>query len=445
VRTRDIRRRIGALGSADHSIRAGAATVLGAQSLVYLLGLATSIVIARTLGAEGRGSYLLPVTAATIAVSFGQLGVEHANTYLVAERGYSLQRLSSVSAALVLIIGPIAVVAALGFYLVAQDGLLAGVGWVEMLIAAAAIPFGIHNIWLANLCLLGKRLPQTQLAAVMGAAIQTVGAVALAIAGLLTVRGVLVLWLIATIVPWLMHMNAVTGFAPPRPALRREAIAPVLRTGLQFYGVLLFTFLLLRTDLFLVNRYLDVDAVGVYSLAVLLAEMIWLVIQPLVTAVLAYQVDAERQEAGRLSFKAARFNLAIAVLGAAFFAAVGWFAIPAVYGADFTGAYTALMVLLPGIVAAAAARPLGNWLLRQGRPLALSSVCLMAFCLNVVLNLILIPEIGILGASLASSIAYFVLAGCQVVWAMRASRLRVSQAWLPQPGDGTSFRRLVRR
>jgi O-antigen/teichoic acid export membrane protein len=254
-----------------------------------------------------------------------------------------------------------------------------------------------------------------------------------------------ILWAAAIIVQWTLHIAIAMGFAPARPSLDREALRRVVTTGLKLYGGPLFTFLLLRADLFLVNRYLDVEDVGVYSLAVLMAEIVWLTINPLVTAVLPFQVAAERQEAGRLSFKAARFNLAIAVVLAGVFAATGWFAIPAVYGHEFAGAYSALIALMPGMLAMAAARPLSNWLLREGRPLILSALALAAFLLNLALNIVLIPARGIVGASVASSVTYVLLAACLILWAVRVSDLPLTETCVPQPGDAASLRRLFRR
>ena len=74
-----------------------------------------------------------------------------------------------------------------------------------------------------------------------------------------------------------------------------------------------------------------------------------------------------------------------------------------------------------------------------------SAIAVGALLLNVLLNLILTSAIGIVGASLASSIAYAVLAMAWVGWGLRIAGLRLSETFLPQPGDRESLGRLVPR
>ena len=92
----------------------------------------------------------------------------------------------------------------------------------------------------------------------------------------------------------------------------------------------------------------------------------------------------------------------------------GWFlaplAIQIVYGPEFAAAAPALRLLLPGVVALAAVRPLGAVLVRRGRAAILSALGLGALGLNVALNLVLLPRIGIRGASIASSVCDAALA-----------------------------------
>ena len=84
--------------------------------------------------------------------------------------------------------------------------------------------------------------------------------------------------------------------------------------------------------------------------------------------------------------------------------------IPDVYGSAFAGAVPALRLLLPGVVALGAAKSLGSVLVKEGRMLITSILGLSALGLNVALNIVLLPQIGILGASIASSVCYAALA-----------------------------------
>jgi O-antigen/teichoic acid export membrane protein len=110
-----------------------------------------------------------------------------------------------------------------------------------------------------------------------------------------------------------------------------------------------------------------------------------------------------------------------------------------VYGRAFDDAASLLRWLLPGIVALSAARPLSTLLLRDGRPLLLSALGLLTLIANVGLNLVLLPSIGTVGASVASSIAYVALL-VAYVGVTRRTGIVGWRELVPRPGDLTRLR-----
>jgi len=424
-----------ALVLSGQTVGGGARVALVAQGAAYVLGLVTSVLIARALGPAGRGSYFLPVTAAATVVVLVQLGVEVANTYVHAQRGHSLSALATNATALALAIGPLASVGLVGVYLLTRDSLFSGVQLVPMAVVAVSVPFHLHLLWLSNLCLLAKRLTQTQLATLVGAVIQLGGTAVLATLGALTVSSVLAVYLASVVAPWAVHVQVTRGFATVRPRIDRQVLRDVLGIGGRLHAGVVFWYLLLRVDVFIVAAMLGAADVGLYSLAVLFAELVWLLANPLVVAITPFQAAEDLDDAGRLSFKAARFNVALAFALSAVFAATLWWLLPLAYGQRFAPSYGALVALLPGIIAVAASRPLALWLIRHGRPWVYSATMVGAFGVNVALNVVLIPGLGIAGASLASTIAYTSLAVVHITWALRLGRLRLREALAPQPGD----------
>jgi len=80
-----------------------------------------------------------------------------------------------------------------------------------------------------------------------------------------------------------------------------------------------------------------------------------------------------------------------------------------IYGAEFVAAQGALCALSIGIVFNTAANLSGSVLGARGRPQAVSAVTAVGAFANFALNYFLIPIYGILGAALASSLAYVVI------------------------------------
>jgi O-antigen/teichoic acid export membrane protein len=86
------------------------------------------------------------------------------------------------------------------------------------------------------------------------------------------------------------------------------------------------------------------------------------------------------------------------------------------------------------VVALATMRPVGASLIRLDRPLVITSASLVAVGCNVGLNLALIPRFGIVGAGIASSVAYGLLVSFYVTWLSRAVGLSAREL-LPRVAD----------
>jgi O-antigen/teichoic acid export membrane protein len=427
------------------SIASGAAAAMAGQLTVYAIGFVVSVIIARALGPAGRGEYYLPVTAAAVCLAVVNMGVESANVVMLAERRFSLAQLARNAGALALIIGPIAALATFGVYEGTRSSVFEGVRSQDLLIVAATIPVTLHQLWLVNVFVLAKRIAWTQVAFVAGALVQLTGALVLFAIGKLGVTEVLLLWAASFAVPWGVLLAWSADVAPLRPAIDLRVMREVLRFGLRFHGGLLLMFLLLRLDVFLVGAYGSRADVGLYSLAVMFAELTWLLTNPLAMAVMPFQAEQPMLESAPLAFKAARFNFMLAAGLCVLFAATLWFAVPILFGDAFGAAYPAIVVLLPGVLLMAAARPLTVIVSRQERPLLYTGLAGIAFLVNLVLNVVLIPAIGIVGASIASTVGYGLISAALTVWALRAGGMGAREALVPQADDLRSLRAVIGR
>lgn len=416
------------------SIAGSAAHAMAIQMVIFALGLLGSILVSRALGPEGRGMYYVPTMAVTVAFAVVHLSVELANTYLFSERIYPLRRLANAAAAAALVLGPAGILLILGAFALGRTTIFAGVSLDYVAIAAAALPFMLHATWMAHVFMLAKRLPRSQTALLVGAVVQAVGIVTLYAIGALDVIAVLLLYVTNYVVAWALHAWWSRRFAPPLPVFEKKLMSDVLGHGLRSHlGFVGYT-VLLRGDVFLVNAYLGAADVGLYSVAVVFADFIWLVSQPLATAALPFQAERSIAHAAALTLQTARLCVLIALGLGLTMAATLWIGIPLVYGSEFADAYVVLLVLLPGVCAMALVRPLWNWLLRQGRPWRVTGLVVGAIAVNVALNAILLPAVGVVGASIACSVAYLLIGGGLSAWAVRIAGLSM-RAVIPGPAD----------
>jgi glycosyltransferase involved in cell wall biosynthesis len=383
--------------------------VVGMRVLHYAIGFVASIVIARALGPAGRGFYAFPVAFLGIVMAFSHLGLEHANVFLTAQK-VPLHRLWGVDATAAALVS----LAAFGVVALLRIGvgpsLFAGLPTSWLVVTVSQLPVLLAALYWAGLLQLEGRLRLAVGATLVATTLQTLAVLVMAWTDALTPFRVLVLAGIANLgtLSLLLWAGTRAGIAGVRfdGALLRRAIA----FGAKAHVATIFTFLLLRVDQVLVQRRLGFEQLGVYSLAVVLAEILWLATDPFAASLLPHQVRAERGNERRLGFATARLAVVVALAGSVIAWIAAPYAIRLAYGDAFEGAVWPFRLLLPGVAALALQRPLGPILVREGRIALVAAMNASALTLNVALNLALLPSLGVQGASVASSITYTALA-----------------------------------
>jgi O-antigen/teichoic acid export membrane protein len=393
---------------------------LAAQLGIFAIGIVISVFVAHALGPSGRGRYYVPVTAVMTCFAVVHLSLEMATTYFHSERLIELRRLGRVAATAALIAGPVGIGLILGTFALTRSTIFAGVHANDVVLASLALPFLLHGTWMVNLMILGGQLRRAQLALFVAAVLQAAMIGLLALAGHLGVREVLLAYVGNAVASWALLVAWSTRIAPALPTGDGALVGQVVRHGIRIHPGYIAYILLLHADVFLINAELGTREVGLYSLAVLVAQLVWAVATPLATAALPLQTTTDVAEAGRITLRTTRLCLLVAGSLSILVAATMWKVLPLVYGHAFAGTYLPLVVLLPGVCAMSAVRPMWNRLLREGRPGQITGAASACFVLNAVLNVVLLPVVGLVGASIASSVSYLLLAAILGVWTSRA-------------------------
>jgi len=191
----------------------------------------------------------------------------------------------------------------------------------------------------------------------------------------------------------------------------------VMGYGLRAHVSNIIAFLNYRADMFLLNLFTGAAAVGVYSVAVGLAERMWIVSSSVSTVMLPRiaSLDGEETKRRQLTPLIARhvfwFSLAMGVVT---WALARW-GIVLLYSDAYLESATALRLLLPGIVALSFSKIMANDIAGRGRPEINSRQSAIAFGVNIIANLILIPRLGVGGAALATTISYSLLTVLKLV------------------------------
>jgi O-antigen/teichoic acid export membrane protein len=372
------------------------------QVLRIVIGFATSVIAARVLGPQGMGHVAYIILVFTLIGDFGHLGLNNSTMYFMKRGGVPSGHLFSVNlTSLGLLFG---VIASLLLFLRGTGLVLSSYSWLYILGGLLFVGSDLAYTSLHSWYVGDERILESN---------RKIIAVFLLKSAL-----ILILWLTGTLTPLSFFAVAVLGMLLNAVLLSvgvGQRYALVLDRGLlkaEFaYGGILwlgavFSFLHLRADQFMIRQMLDLGALGIYSLAVPLAELLLLVPVSVSSALLGKLYNTSEPGTAR-SIMARTLKLTLYICAALALAGIPLsLLIPVIYGEAYAGAVASVMVLLGGAVFASVARVGMQYFFTLGRPKVHLYTSLATLLLNVLLNFLLIPRWGIFGAATASSVSY---------------------------------------
>ena len=162
-----------------------------------------------------------------------------------------------------------------------------------------------------------------------------------------------------------------------------------------------------RLDQALVLNWHGAAEVGIYSVAVHMGEMLWLLpggMTPLLVHTSA--ASASDPDRDRTASRAVRLGILVTLAAAIPLAVVAGPLLSLLAGGAYAGAAESLRALLPGIVAFAPGAVLSGDFIGRGKPHWNTQASLLTLAVNLAMGLLLIPEHGAVGAAWSSTIAY---------------------------------------
>ena len=371
----------------------------------FVISFVTSLLMARLLGPAGRGAFYLATLTPTMLVALGQFGLPSAISFF-AGRGRAAATLERISYGLAVALSAILLFCALIAMPWLETTVLKATAPELVRIALVSVPFQFLASF-AGATLIGKqRLRNYNLI--------LVGQSAVNLAALAIVVGVLGLG-----VPGAVVVNVAVASATAIAVaveLRRNAAVDASALGVRagelfgyaarVYPASVTSYFSYRVDVFLLSALLaDAAALGLYSLAVSLAELTFFVPDAVSLVFFPRVASSERRTADELAPMVSRFTVLVTILSVAALVPAGFAAVHLLLPA-FTGSLTAFVVIMPGVIALSVAKVLSSYINGLGLPTPVAVVSTAALVVNVVGNLLLIPRLGIVGAAAASLISY---------------------------------------
>jgi O-antigen/teichoic acid export membrane protein len=397
----------------DVAIRLGrfsrnVATTFFTQVLALLFAVANTALVVRVLGPGGKGMLDLALLVPPILGLLLGGGIGLANMYFIGSGRMKLPELvsNSVTYALLATLLGVVIVAIL-FLTGTMARIVPGVPRWMILLALAGLPVSIAYGYFSSILHGMNRIATLNVATTCMSGTTMIFTIVLVVILHLNLAGAILGSLSGSLTALILVLVLLRREgAVYRPRWQQPVMRDTISFGLRGHVGNILQFMNYRLDVFLVNYYAGAAQVGIYGISARLAELLWYLPQAVSFAILPKAAASDQRTMHAFTPKAFGYTLCLTALGGLCLLLVGRSLITLVFSRTFSGAYLPMVALLPGVVLLGGGKVLTNEMAGRGYPHYNSINSGFALILTIVFDLILIPRHGIMGAAVASSIAY---------------------------------------
>ncbi len=380
------------------------------QGVIFVLGIGTSVIIARVLKPEGRGIYIIAILLPTILTTFTYFGISQATVFFIGKNKYSLKEILGNNIIYTILISVFTIL--IGFIIVSffSSKLFPNIPKNYLFFSLAIIPFFLFFSNTLNILLGLQKFKRYNFILFLRPFIFLV-LIAIFLLGFhFQITAVIIIQVfslfVASVVLLFMAKREAGGISFK---FNKDYLKDSFFYGIKTHLESIFRFLNSQIALPAINVFLNPIMVGLYSLSVGLSEKIWL-ISDAVGTVLFPKISSETNLKKTKEFTPIVFRniLFVITLLAIFLFLVSRWLIVFLYSPDFWESVHPFKILLIGTVAISGWEVLKNDLKGRGRPILNTYITGAASILNIVLLFILLPRFGIIGTAWATSISYIV-------------------------------------
>ncbi|MFN5516615.1 MAG: oligosaccharide flippase family protein [Cyanobacteriota bacterium] len=388
---------------------------------LLFLGLVTSAIITRILEPKGRGLVAAATTITAIGVQFGNLGLHSSNTYYVAKDMNLLGRLVGNSLFFGFFVNGLwttfLYIVFLRFPQIAPlQGSLLFLGLI-------LIPITLSYMLLQNLLLgIDKSSEYNKIER---------------ITGLLNILLISILILVKQVSPSRVYIvslvTASFGIILALSGLKIKKLSKLKLSVLLFkdnfaygfksYLVCFLGFMVLRSDILLIQYILGYESVGYYSVAVGLIDKLYMIPTAISTILFPKlashnNIEEKWRATKKVIYSTISVMLPLIIISYILSKSI----ITVLYGNDFTGAILAFNWLLPGVFFLSITSILSSYIGSIDIPKELIYIYGLGVLLNTSINIFLLGKIGIVAASISSSLTYAVILSLMCLFAISLSK-----------------------
>lgn len=204
----------------------------------------------------------------------------------------------------------------------------------------------------------------------------------------------------------------------------------IIRFGFLPMLSLLLTTVNYSIDIFFLKALRTPEELGQYSFAVTIINYVWMLPDAFKEVLFSKSAKKFDKENIKLSIHISLISMFGCLCG---FTLLGKFLINIVYGAEYVPSYKVVLILIIGAFPMALFKLLGVVLVSQGKRGMHFITLVISAAINIVLNIITIPHLGMYGAALASVASYTVCGTILTVYFCKLYRFKLAEFLIPSP------------
>lgn len=415
-------------------IRAAVISYLG-----FVAVFVSTIVVSRLLGVEGKGVYSLFMATMGGLWIVATLGVTQGHLYHASRNPEWLSHFMANAIAFSVVVGGLIGSAYfLGGRVLGLEAVLT-LSWPVIVAGIIAVPLGLLLTFQRQYFLALNRFELTKAIGAVSQTLPLLAYVALYLAGRIGVTQFVLAYVGTQALCFAIFQVPTRRVGPSAQGGSWELLRRAASYGYRHYASNIAVYLASRLDFFIVLLFLGERGLGIYSVAVGLAEITIRVTNEIATMLFPIFASG-RLQAGQAA-AALRSVTLFGVVTAAVLALMSSPLVLILFGQPFAEAVPALRWLLLGTIAWTVTNVTWQYASARGRPGLGVFVFGVAVALDVLLNVLLLPRWGVVGAGIAATASYMLAALLFLRFFTQWERCSLREALVATPSD---LRRLWR-
>lgn len=420
-----------------------ASKVFTGQSVSFVIRFITSILVARWLGAEGKGLYASLLLVPNMMISLGELGTRQSIVYYLGRKIYPLNAIVNTALAMMFVFTiPLAILCIIVFNSYYESLFPIAAQLIAILTIPITLTVKVMSGVFLGLNKVGVYSKVTWIPATIELAFSYL-LIYLFNFGLFGAVVSLVLGSLFTIIYGLSIIRNDVEFNLNECSL--SIAKAILTKGVLFALALFIIQLNYRVDIFLLKGMVTMDEVGKYSVGVSLAEVLWQIPSAVAVVILARTASANSDSQKHKVAQALRVSLVVMTCVALIAIMALNYLIPVIYGNSYADSVEVNRILMIGVVVFTFYKILNSRIAGQGKPQIALFLFLPCLMLKVVLNIILVPKYGINGAAWASNISYLLASVLILIAFCKTEKLSIKDVLAPNIEDYKFIKSLIKK